>query len=131
MSRVLLRTGERWFPVPSPPPLALAKAFSRSGGGRIFLLFSKVMRGGLSTGPGARRAGSGLSWPIFSGPHDCADLVNFCQDFVNKQKILVIKAAFDVSPICNSWNRDPTIGISKRPRAEHPKALASLIFVLD
>ena len=61
---------------PSPPPLALAKAFSRSGCGRIFPLFSRVMRVGLSTGPGARRPGSGLSGPIFSGPHDCADLVN-------------------------------------------------------
>jgi hypothetical protein len=33
------------------PPLALAKAFSRSGCGRIFPLFSRVMREGLSTGP--------------------------------------------------------------------------------
>jgi hypothetical protein len=42
-----------------------------------FSLFSRVMREGLSTGPGARSAQSGLSGPIFSGPHDCADLVNF------------------------------------------------------
>jgi hypothetical protein len=35
----------------SPPPLAPAKAFSRSGCGRIFPLFSRVMREGLSTGP--------------------------------------------------------------------------------
>ena len=60
---------------PSPPPLALAKAFSRSGCGRIFPLFSRVMREGLSTGPSARRPESGLSGPIFSGPDDCADLV--------------------------------------------------------
>ena len=33
----------------------------------------------LSTGPGARRPGSGLSRSIFSGPHDCADLVNSLQ----------------------------------------------------
>lgn len=26
--------------------------------------------------PGARWSGGGLSGPIFSGPHDCADLVN-------------------------------------------------------
>jgi len=38
-------------------------------------LFSRVMREGLSTGPGARSPGSGLSGPIFSGPHDCVDLV--------------------------------------------------------
>jgi len=37
------------------------------------------MREGLSTGPAARRPGSGLSGPIFSGPHDCADLVNRLQ----------------------------------------------------
>ena len=32
------------MPGPLPPPLALAKAFSRSGCGRIFSLFSGVMR---------------------------------------------------------------------------------------
>ncbi len=53
---------------PSPPPLALAKAFSRSGCGRIFSLFSRVMREGLLTGLSARRSGSVLSGPIFSGP---------------------------------------------------------------
>jgi hypothetical protein len=42
------------------PPLALAKAFFPSGCGRIFPLFSWVMREGLSTGPCARRPGSGL-----------------------------------------------------------------------
>jgi hypothetical protein len=34
------------------------------------------MREGLSTAPCARRSGGGLSGPIFSGPHDCAYLVN-------------------------------------------------------
>ena len=68
--------GERSLPVPSPPPLALAKAFSRSGCGRIFLLFSRVMRVGPSTDPDARKLRGGLSEPIFSEPHDCADLVN-------------------------------------------------------
>jgi hypothetical protein len=61
----------------SPPPLAPAKAFSRSGYGRIFPLFSRVMRDGLFTGPGAKSAQSVLCGLIFSGPHDCADLVNF------------------------------------------------------
>lgn len=37
------------------------------------------MRDGLSAGLDARRPGSGLSGPIFSGPHDCAVLVNFLQ----------------------------------------------------
>lgn len=60
---------------PSPPPLAPAKAFSRSGGGRIFSLFSRVMPEGLSTSPDARRSGGGLSGPKFSGPLDFADLV--------------------------------------------------------
>jgi len=64
---------------PSPPPLAPAKAFSRSGRGRIFSLSSRVMREGLSTDIGAKRPESGLSGPIFSGPHDCVDLVNFLQ----------------------------------------------------
>src|SRR6056297_2906700 len=68
--------GERWTPVPSPPPNAPAKAFSRSGCGRIFFLFSSVIREGLSAGPGATWPGSGLSGQIFSGPHDCSDLVN-------------------------------------------------------
>ena len=43
-----------------------------------FSVFSRVMRERLSTVFGARRPGSGLSRPIFSGPDDCADLVNFC-----------------------------------------------------
>src|SRR5690606_40744679 len=52
---------ERWICDPLPPPLAPAKAFSRSGRGRIFSLYSRVMREGLSTGHGARWLGSGLS----------------------------------------------------------------------
>ncbi|EEW23705.1 hypothetical protein Rsw2DRAFT_3356 [Rhodobacter ferrooxidans] len=52
------------------PPLALAKAFSRSGCGRIFPLFSGVMREGLSTGPVARTPESGLWAQVFSEPHD-------------------------------------------------------------
>ena len=76
----VLKTGVResvpWVRIPPPPPLALAKAFSRSGGGRIFPLFSGVMRVGLSTGLGAWRLRGGLSGQIFSGPDDCANLVN-------------------------------------------------------
>jgi hypothetical protein len=37
------------------------------------------MRLWLSTGPAVKRAGTGLSGPIFSGPHDCAILVNSLQ----------------------------------------------------
>ena len=69
-------TGEGWTSDPSPPPLAPAKAFSRSGCGRIFPLFSRVMRERLSTAASAKRLGNGLSEPILSGPHDCASLVN-------------------------------------------------------
>jgi|GEM_PF-6305921 len=68
-------TGESSIFVTLAPPLAPAKAFSRSGCGRIFPLFSGVMRDGLSTGGGASWPGSVLSGPIFSGPHDCANLV--------------------------------------------------------
>ena len=69
------RSGERPIPVPSSPPLAPAKAFSRSGGGRIFPLFSRVMREGLSTGLCARWPGSGRSGAVFSGALDCSILV--------------------------------------------------------
>ena len=62
--------------IPPPPPLALAKSFSAFGVGRNFSLFSRVMRVGLNTGPGAGCAESGLSGAIFSRPDDCADLVN-------------------------------------------------------
>ncbi len=82
-----IRAREYSTPVPFAPPLALAKAFSRSGCGRIFPLYSRVMRAGLSTGPGVSWRGSRLSGPVFSGPHDCADLVNFHQaveiEFIN------------------------------------------------
>jgi len=42
-------------------------------------LFSRVMRDGLSTGIGTKSPGSCLSGPIFSGPHDCVDLVKSFQ----------------------------------------------------
>ena len=71
--------GEGWVPGPSAPPHAPAKAFSRSGYGRIFLLGSRVMRVGLSTAPAVRWPGSGLSGRIFSGPVACVDLVNGLQ----------------------------------------------------
>jgi hypothetical protein len=63
--------------IPLAPPLALAKAFSRSGCGRIFPLFSGVMRVELSTDSGAGWLGSGLSGPIFSGPVNCASFGEF------------------------------------------------------
>ncbi len=65
--------------IPPGPPLTLAKGVSRSGYGRIFQLFSRVMRESLFTGLGARRHGSVLSEPIFSGPIACALLVNSLQ----------------------------------------------------
>ncbi len=70
-------TGESSVFVTLPPPLAPTKAFSRSGCGWIFSLFSRVMRERLSTGLVAGMPESVLSGPIFSGPDDCADLVNF------------------------------------------------------
>lgn len=54
-----------------PPPLAPAKAFSRSGCDRIFPFFSGVMWGKLSTGPCVTRPGSVLQEPIFSKADDC------------------------------------------------------------
>ncbi len=72
-------TKEGWTSDPSPPPLDPAKAFSRSGCGRIFPLFAKVMRERLLTGPCAARDESGLSGPIFSGADDCAALVNLSE----------------------------------------------------
>ena len=53
-----LIVGEGSTPGPLSPPLAPTKAFSRSGCGRIFPLFARVMREGLSTGNGARRSSS-------------------------------------------------------------------------
>jgi len=51
-----LRAREGSPAVAFPPPLDLEESFSRSGCGRIFPLFSRVMRDELSTGSGARRA---------------------------------------------------------------------------
>ena len=76
---VVLKTTVRecapWVRIPPAPPLALEKRFSPSGCGRIFPLFSRVMRVDLSTGCSAKTPESGLSRLIFSEPHDCADLV--------------------------------------------------------
>lgn len=47
--------------VPSPPPLPFPKLFSRSSCGRIFPLYSRVMRGGLFTYLCAKWAKSVLS----------------------------------------------------------------------
>ena len=96
--------GAEFLRAPFPPPLAFAKAFSRSSCGRIFSLFSRVMREGLSTGPCAKRGESGLSGPIFSGPHDCAGLVNRLVSYCFVWAFL--KAKFDVSlPVAfERWN---------------------------
>ena len=84
---------------PSPPPLASAKALSRSGYGRIFPLFSRVMREELSTVPAARRRGSGLSGSIFSGPVACASLVNYSQDIEFAEVNLLPAEHFDFRDI--------------------------------
>lgn len=62
--------GEGWVPGPSPPPLALAKAFSPSGCGRIFPLFSRVMRERLSTDAGIMTPEIRLLRPLLSEAHD-------------------------------------------------------------
>ena len=79
VSKTVVRASVPRVRIPPPPPIYLEEYFYRSGSGRIFLLLPRVMREGLSTGPGSRRPGSGLSGAIFSGPHDCGDLVNFAQ----------------------------------------------------
>jgi hypothetical protein len=58
------------------------KAFSRSGCGRNFSLFSGVMRARLLTGTLPSRPESVLSAPIFSRPVACAVLVNRYQTSV-------------------------------------------------
>tara|TARA_R100000935_G_scaffold53641_1_gene81656 strand:- start:1858 stop:2145 length:288 start_codon:yes stop_codon:yes gene_type:complete len=63
--------------IPVCPPLAFEKLFSRSGGVKIFRLYSRVIQGGLNTGTRAKRIGSVLYGPIFSEPDDCAVLVIF------------------------------------------------------
>lgn len=68
-----------WVRIPPAPPLAPAKAFSRSSCGRIFPLFSGVMRVRLLTGTFPIRSESVLSGPIFSRPVAFAVLVNFPQ----------------------------------------------------
>ena len=57
------------------------------------------MQEGLNTGPRARRPGSGLSGPIFSGPHDCADLVNSSQDIEFAEVNLLPVEHFDFRDI--------------------------------
>lgn len=51
--KTIVRESVPWVRIPPAPPLAPTKAFSRSGYGRIFSLFSKVMRERLCTGPSA------------------------------------------------------------------------------
>jgi hypothetical protein len=57
------------------------------------------MRVGLSTGPGTKRPGSGLSGPIFSGPDDCASLVNSSQDIEFTEVIFPPAEHFDFRDI--------------------------------
>ena len=90
---------ERPIPVASPPPLALKKLFSRSDSGRIFPLFSRVMWMKLSTGPVAGWLESGLTGPIFSGPDDCASLVNCLQVYEIAIVFYLLAEHFDVSGV--------------------------------
>jgi hypothetical protein len=62
-------------------------------------LYSKVMREGLSTGPRAKRSGCGLSGRIFSGPHDCAILVNSLQATEKKPFQKALPECFDRSRV--------------------------------
>ena len=57
------------------------------------------MRLGLSTGPGAERVGSLLSVPIFSEPHDCADLVNSLQAIDTEMFFTGAAEHFDASGV--------------------------------
>ena len=57
------------------------------------------MREGLSTGLDATETESGLSGPIFSGPHDCADLVNSSQDIEFAEVNLLPVEHFDFRDI--------------------------------
>ena len=50
VSKTVERASVPWVRIPPSPPLAPAKPFSRSGCGRIFPLFARVMRAALSTG---------------------------------------------------------------------------------
>ncbi len=61
------------------PAPAFAKSVTRSGRGRIFPLFSRVVRAGPFTDVGVEMPGSVLFGPIFSGPDDRADLADFLQ----------------------------------------------------
>lgn len=72
-----------WVRIPPPPPLARRKEFSTSGCDRIFRLFSRVMRAGLSTGLCASWRERSLSGPVFSRPNDCANSVNSFYDVEN------------------------------------------------
>jgi hypothetical protein len=53
------------------------------------------MREGLFTGSGGRGPGCGLSGPLFSGPDDCADLVNSSQDIEFERVNLLPAEHFD------------------------------------
>jgi hypothetical protein len=100
-----------------PPPLASAKAFSRSGCGRIFSLFSGVMREGLLTGSGASRDDSVLSGPIFSGP------VNRAQS--GSEPMLLKSRDFDwmrVRAVCSSVCQAAGTGIERSANGPMPPA---------
>ena len=68
VSKTVVGLRPPWVRIPPSPPLALTKAFSQSGSGRIFPLFSGVMRVWLLTGTFPRWSESVLSGPIFSRP---------------------------------------------------------------
>jgi hypothetical protein len=78
-------------------------------------LFWRVMRVGLSTGPCARRPGSGLSGRIFSGPVDCIGLVNFFQGIEEKREKSATGNVSDLGPTCsNRTGIEPQSGTEKR-----------------
>lgn len=101
---------------PSPPPLALAKAFSRSGCGGIFPLFSGVMLERLSTGFGAKRTESILQGPIFSGPVDCVISVFRLQDLENRRFCAEPAGKLGAGGGSRCWNRNRTGTSTQSPR---------------
>jgi len=73
------------------------------------------MRGGLFTSPGAKRAGNVLLGPIFSGPDDCADLVNFSQHLVIKQFWRFPFKTLRCRWRSTRWNRNRTFATACAP----------------
>jgi hypothetical protein len=104
--------------IPLPPPLAPAKAFSRSGCGRIFPLFSRVMRVELLTARIQEPRGGRLYVPGFSRPLNRVPAVKSLKHLILRRIPVAVGSTRSNKRSLCVRDRERTRGLTRR---SHPR----------